>query len=56
MNSKIPVLTNNGLTPDEERTILRAAREARRGKNITYPMHTQEAVAYLLDYKRDSTL
>lgn len=42
-----PLLTENGMTVEEEEEILEAEREARRGKNITKPMNIEEALKYL---------
>lgn len=43
-----PLVTENGLTPRQERDILEAAREARDGKNVSKPMSMKESVEYLL--------
>lgn len=43
----MPLLTENGLTPEQEAEILKASREARAGKNITKPMEAKEAIEYL---------
>ncbi|MEN9558682.1 MAG: RelB antitoxin [Candidatus Parcubacteria bacterium] len=42
-----PLLTENGMTLAEEREILKASEEAKRGINMTGPMSGDEAVAYL---------
>ena len=42
-----PILTENGLTPKEEQEILKASREASRGKNVSKPMEVEEAIEYL---------
>lgn len=44
---QIQLLTENGLSPDEELDILRASEEARQGKNVTKAMAPKEAIAYL---------
>lgn len=41
------VVTENGLTSGEEKEILKAAEEARRGINVTKPMSAKEAIKYL---------
>lgn len=41
------LLTENGFTPEEEQAILDAARDARRGRNVTRAMTGPEAVRYL---------
>ena len=41
------VLTENGLTPEEENHILAASEEARRGINVSPAMEGDEAVEYL---------
>lgn len=41
------LVTENGLTPDEEQAILKASREAASGKNITKSMTPKEALNYL---------
>jgi DNA-damage-inducible protein J len=41
------LLTKNGLTPEQERDILIASEEAKRGVNVTEPMSTKDALAYL---------
>jgi DNA-damage-inducible protein J len=45
------LVTENGFTPEEEREILKASREAKIGKNITKAMSTKEAVDYLNSLK-----
>ena len=47
MEKQILLLTENGLTPEEESEILRVAQDARLGKNVTPPMTPDEAIAYL---------
>lgn len=41
------VLTENGYTLEEEQEILKAAEEARQGKNISGPFTPEEAIAHL---------
>jgi len=41
------LITENGFTPAEEKEILKAAAEARRGKNISKKLESVEAVTYL---------
>lgn len=41
------VTTENGLTPQEERTILAAAADARHGKRVSRPMAAGDALTYL---------
>ena len=43
----LKIITENGLTLDEEKEILKASREAKKGKNITKAMNGKEALAYL---------
>lgn len=45
----IPFLltTENGLSLEEEDSIIRAAKEASKGKNITKAMNSDEAIEYL---------
>ena len=49
IHKKIPfqIVTENGLTPKEEREILRIRDDARRGKNVTKAMDADEAIEYL---------
>lgn len=42
-----PILTRNGFSVEEERSILQASAEAKRGKNVTKAMNVHEALAYL---------
>lgn len=42
-----PLLTENGLTLEEEEGILRASREARQGINVSRPMTPDEAIEHL---------
>lgn len=41
------LVTKNGLTPEEEESILRAERDAEKGKNVTKVMSPKEAIEYL---------
>jgi DNA-damage-inducible protein J len=41
------LLTENGLTLEEEDKIIKAAEEAKKGKNITRAMNSEEAINYL---------
>jgi DNA-damage-inducible protein J len=41
------IMTENGLTIQEELEIIKASEEAKRGVNVTKPMNTKEALAYL---------
>lgn len=44
------LVTENGLTPSEERAVLRASREAKEGKNVVGPFSTpEELIAHLND-------
>lgn len=45
------LMTENGLSPDEELDILRISEEARQGKNVTKAMAPKEAIAYLKKLK-----
>ncbi len=47
----LKIVTENGLTLEEEREILQASAEAKKGKNITKPMEIKEALAYLKTVK-----
>ena len=42
-----PLLTENGLTPQQEDEILKAEEEARRGVNVTKAMNPDEAIEFL---------
>lgn len=42
-----PLLTENGLTPYQEKEILKASEEAKAGKNVTKAMSTKESIDYL---------
>ena len=42
-----PLVTENGLTPTQENTILKAAAQATEGINITKQMSVKESVEYL---------
>lgn len=48
------ILTENGLTPQQEREILQAEAEALRGINVTKAMNLEESKAYLESLKRKS--
>ena len=41
------LLTENGLTLEEEDKIIKAAEEAKKGKNVTGVMNSKEAINYL---------
>lgn len=41
------LVTENGLSPEEELDILQDSEEAKKGKNITKAMTPKEAIAYL---------
>lgn len=41
------IITENGLTLQEEKEILKASKEARRGKNVSKKMNVEEAIKYL---------
>ncbi|MBI5412885.1 type II toxin-antitoxin system RelB/DinJ family antitoxin [Candidatus Peregrinibacteria bacterium] len=43
----MPLVTANGLTPDQEKSILKASKEAKDGKNVTGVMSAKEAINYL---------
>lgn len=45
------ILTENGLTLDQERDVLKASKESRKGINVTEPMNVKEALAYLKNLK-----
>jgi len=49
INKGIPfkLLTENGLTIEQEKEILKAAKEAEKGKNVTKAMSADEAVEHL---------
>lgn len=42
-----PIITENGLTLEEEDEIIKASEEAKRGVNVTKAMSGKEAVEYL---------
>jgi len=42
-----PLITENGLTVQQEKEILKAGKEAKKGINVTEPMEADEAIAYL---------
>lgn len=41
------ILTENNLTPKEEKAILKASAEAKKGKNVTKTMGSKAALTYL---------
>lgn len=41
------LVTENGLTPAEERALVKAAKEAKKDKNVTKYMSADEAIKYL---------
>ena len=41
------IVTNNGLTPEEEQNILQAEQEAEHGINVSKDMTPKEAIEYL---------
>ena len=41
------LLTENGLTNEEEDSILKASTEAKKGKNVLHSLSTKEAIDYL---------
>lgn len=43
----LKLMTENGLTPGEEKTILQASEEAKKGKNVSRIMTAREAIEYL---------
>lgn len=45
------LLTENGLTPEQEEEILKASEEAKAGKNVTGPFSPKEAIEYLNSLK-----
>ena len=53
INQGIPfkLVTENGFTPEEEREILKASEEAKKGKNVTKAMSPKEAIDYLNSLK-----
>jgi len=53
INKGIPfkLVTENGFTPEEEREILKASEDAKKGKNVTKAMSPKEAVDYLNSIK-----
>lgn len=42
-----PLLTENGFTPEEEDSILKAIQDAEQGKNVTKAMEPKDALVYL---------
>ncbi len=51
INKGIPfkLITENGFTPEEERTILKSSEEAREGKNVSGPFSTKQEIQDYLD-------
>ncbi len=51
INKGIPfkLVTENGLTPDNEGEIIKASEEAKKGKNVSKAMSPKEAIDYLKD-------
>lgn len=49
INQGIPfkLLTENGLSPEEEQQILKASKESKKGKNVTKAMSVNKAVDHL---------
>ncbi len=45
------IVTENGLTPEEEQQILKASEEAKKGINVTRTMDINEALDYLDNLK-----
>lgn len=43
----LQLVTANGLTPDQEKSILKASKEAKIGKNVTGAMSAKDAINYL---------
>lgn len=43
----LTLMTENGLTPKEEKTIMKASDEVRKGKHVTKIMDLKEAIDYL---------
>lgn len=43
----LKLVTENGLTVEEEKRILKASREAVRGKNVTKTLNWKESIAHL---------
>lgn len=48
------LLTENGLTIQQEREILKASEEAKRGINVSGPFEGKEAVSYLRNLAKDA--
>jgi len=46
-NIPFRILTENGMTPEEEEEILRASDEAKKGINVTKSMSVKDALSYL---------
>ena len=53
INQGIPfkLLTQNGLSIEEERQILKASEEAKKGENVSKAMTSKEAIDYLKNLK-----
>lgn len=49
-----PILTENGLTMYQEREILKASEEAKRGVNVNGPFEGKEAIDYLKNLAKDA--
>jgi DNA-damage-inducible protein J len=49
-----PILTENGLTIQQEREILKASEEAKRGVNVDGPFEGGEATEYLRKISKDA--
>jgi DNA-damage-inducible protein J len=47
-----PLVTRNGMTPEQEQDILQASKEAKRGRGVTKKMAVKEAMAYLDSLKK----
>lgn len=43
----LSLMTENALTPQQEKEIIQASEEAKAGKNITEPMSMKQAIDYL---------
>ena len=42
-----PLLTRNGMTSEQEKSINQASKEAKRGQNVSRSMNVKEAMSYL---------
>ncbi|QQR55627.1 type II toxin-antitoxin system RelB/DinJ family antitoxin [Candidatus Peregrinibacteria bacterium] len=49
-----PILTENGLTLQQEREILKASEEAKRGINVEGPFQGEEAIKYLKNLAKNA--